>query len=379
MTTAQEVTKQLAALLRREHEAMADFIVALADFDRRGLWAELGHNSLFWFLHRELGLSKGAAQYRKIAAELAERVPQVVEPLRDGRLCLTTIVELANVLTPDNREQVLPRFFGLSRQEAAAVVAELQPAEAPPQRDVVTAVRAPVPTPTPPVAEAAPPLSPVRRPAANDAGWLADLPGANSPSTSRGLSSQHAEQRDAVEPLTADLRRLHLTVDRECLDLFSAARDLLSHSDPDASSNDILKAALRLLIADREKKKAAVVERPRKDPPPSSDPDDAIPASVKRAVWTRDGGRCPWALANGGICACTTRLEYAHIKARADGGLPTIDNIRLLCRFHNQHEARLRFGDAFMDRVTREAQQVRTRRTDVAPTTDRQPCLDLGP
>ena len=50
----------LARLLRREHEAAADFLLALADFDRRRGWEPLGHASLFAFLHRELGLSKGA-------------------------------------------------------------------------------------------------------------------------------------------------------------------------------------------------------------------------------------------------------------------------------------------------------------------------------
>ena len=38
MITARESTMRLAELLRREHVAMADFLVALADFDRRRLW-----------------------------------------------------------------------------------------------------------------------------------------------------------------------------------------------------------------------------------------------------------------------------------------------------------------------------------------------------
>jgi len=54
---------------------MADFLVALADFDRRRSWEELGYSSLFYFLHRELGLSKGAAHYRKTAAELVQSHP----------------------------------------------------------------------------------------------------------------------------------------------------------------------------------------------------------------------------------------------------------------------------------------------------------------
>jgi hypothetical protein len=68
METARALTENLATLLRRENGALAEFLVALADFDRRRLWVELGHASLFAFLHRELRLSKAAAQYRKVAA-----------------------------------------------------------------------------------------------------------------------------------------------------------------------------------------------------------------------------------------------------------------------------------------------------------------------
>ncbi len=96
MNTAREFSSRLADLLAREHGALADFIVALAEFDRKRLWVDLGYSSLFHFLHRELGLSKGAAYYRKTAAELIQRVPEIVEPLRAGRLCMTTIAELAN-------------------------------------------------------------------------------------------------------------------------------------------------------------------------------------------------------------------------------------------------------------------------------------------
>ena len=93
---------------------------------------------MFYFLHRELGLSKGAAFYRKTAAELIQRYPEVVEPLREGKLCITSVVELAKVITPENRGEVVPRFFHASKREAKAVAAELRPSEAAPHRDVVT-------------------------------------------------------------------------------------------------------------------------------------------------------------------------------------------------------------------------------------------------
>jgi hypothetical protein len=54
MTTARHLTLHLVDLLRREHAALAELLLALADFDRRRLWVELGHASFFSFLHREL-------------------------------------------------------------------------------------------------------------------------------------------------------------------------------------------------------------------------------------------------------------------------------------------------------------------------------------
>ena len=112
---------------------MADFLLALADFDRKERWRELGHTRLFYFLRRELGLSAGAAQYRKTAAELIQRFPSVEAGLREGRLCLSTVVEIARVLTPENEQEVLPRFFGLSRREAERVAVSIRPVEAPPR------------------------------------------------------------------------------------------------------------------------------------------------------------------------------------------------------------------------------------------------------
>jgi hypothetical protein len=139
-TTARHDAAHLADLLRAEHHAMAAFLTALAEFDRRRGWLELGYTGLFHFLHRDLGLSKGAAHYRKTAAELLQRVPEVVEPLRDGRLCLSSIVEAARVVTPENRAALLPRFFGLSAREAREVTAALCPVADPPRRELVTAL-----------------------------------------------------------------------------------------------------------------------------------------------------------------------------------------------------------------------------------------------
>ena len=75
----------------------------------------------------------------KVAARLIQKLPEVVQPLRDGRLCPTGIVALAKELTVENPLAILLRFFHLSRREAAEVSAAIRLVEQPPLRDVVTA------------------------------------------------------------------------------------------------------------------------------------------------------------------------------------------------------------------------------------------------
>jgi hypothetical protein len=139
MNNARESSRRLADLLRREQGALADFLAALSEFDRQRLWVQLGHASLFDYLHRELGLSRGSAHYRKVAAQLIQRFPEVVEPLREGKLWITVVLELARVITPENSAAVLPRFFHRSKQEAKAVAVEIRPAEVVPRKEMVTA------------------------------------------------------------------------------------------------------------------------------------------------------------------------------------------------------------------------------------------------
>ncbi|BDG02189.1 HNH endonuclease [Anaeromyxobacter oryzae] len=349
MNTARALSANLASLLRREHSALGAFLVALADFDRRRAWMTLGHASLFAYLHRELRLSKAAAQYRKVAAELIEEVPAVGEALGEGRLCLTSIVEAARVVTAQNWETVLPRFFGLSRREAMEVVAELQPHPAPPTRTIVSPMR------TAPSKVAAGPASalptlPLEVGAAGPAEENC-TPGSSGELTmreGRRPAAPAAAPRPAeVVPLTADLRRFHLTVSDRFLRKLQAAKDALSHARPGATEEELLEAGLDLLLEKAAKRKG-LVAKPRKTPRPAKS--DHIPAHVKRAVMERDGGRCQFRLPSGEICGSTHQLEFDHIEPVALGGASTVDNVRIACRRHNIISARRVFGDDWMDR-----------------------------
>ena len=171
--------------------------------------------------------------------------------------------------------------------------------------------------------------------------------------------------RTITEPLTANLRRLHVTVSKRFTEKLEAARDALSHSHPGADVEAILEAGLDLVI-ERAAARKGLVKRPRtqrKAPvprPPSSETAEPaevevkrtrhIPAAVRREVWTRDGGRCQFRLESGELCGSTHRLQFDHVRPVALGGESTVPNLRLACAAHNLLAARRVFGDALMDR-----------------------------
>jgi hypothetical protein len=365
MMTAREESSRLADLLRCEHHALAEFLIALAAFDRERKWVSLGYKSLFAFLTRELGLSKGAAYYRMTAAELVQRYPEVLEALREGKLCLTSIVELSKVIAPENWAEVLLRYFHLSKREAKEVTAELLPVAAPPLRTVVTALPAesgpafPLAASLGPTVETACSSVPVHP--ANLLHANAAVPGGVHAPCGAGAKATK------VEPLTADLSRIHVTVSRRLLAKLAAAKDALSHSHPGASEETIIETGLDLIL-ERTARRRGLVKNPRKKalalhvPPaptketavPTKDPGRYVAADVRRAIWERDQGKCQWKLEGGGICGETRRVELDHVEPFAKGGrILKPEDGRVLCDFHQDVSARKEFGDGLMSHYTR--------------------------
>ncbi|HYG69172.1 MAG TPA: HNH endonuclease signature motif containing protein, partial [Anaeromyxobacteraceae bacterium] len=247
-----------------------------------------------------------------------------------------------------------PRFFGLSRQDAEALVASIRPAEVIPTREVVTAVR-------PPAADRALALA-VEAPALLPADQCVS-PGETAPAPATALGTPPVRAlppgrplppapppRAAVEPLDAEVARLHLTVTRRLLEKLEAARDALGHSIPTGDAAAIIERGLDLVLAEHAKRQG-LVDRPQQKRRPSRP--DHVPAAVKRQVWRRAGGRCEFVLESGERCGCTGRLQYDHIRPTALGGPSTVENVRLVCAAHNLIAARRVFGDAKVDRYGR--------------------------
>lgn len=121
-------------------------------------------------------------------------------------------------------------------------------------------------------------------------------------------------------------------------------------SVPDGDLAKIVDRALTLLLQHAERTKHAATSRPRATGE-SNATGRHVPAAVRRAVWSRDGGRCAF-VGPDGRCDETGFLEFHHVVPFAAGGKTVLKNLELRCRAHNAHEAAVHFG---ADRATRRA------------------------
>ena len=239
---ARALTENLAALLRREHDALAEFLVALADFDQPPAMGRAGAFVTLLFPAPRAPALQGRRPVPEGRGRAHPAGPGRRRAAQEGRLCLTSIIEAARVVTAENWETVLPRFYGLSRREAMEVVADLQPHPAPP-----TEVSSPrfvrvVRRPPRRRCRASPlrrPRSPSERPPSRARAqqrarsgpacfpaWLASEP---TPSASAPVAPAPPLE---VAPLTAEQSRLHVTVSREFMRKLEAAHDALSAAMP---------------------------------------------------------------------------------------------------------------------------------------------------
>jgi hypothetical protein len=309
-----------------ERQATTQLIACLMEVDARRLYLGEGCSSLFTYCMQVLHLSEHAAYGRIEAARAARRFPRILALLADGDLTLTAVCLLAPHLTADNHEAVLDEARYKSKREVEQLVAALHP-----RPDVRTSVRK-LPGPTPAA----------RRPNALPADMI-DLTASTEPSEPPLPPSPPATSPPVVVPLAPERYKVQVTVSRQTYEKLRRAQDLLRHSIPDGDPAAIVDRALTLLVAELERVKLAATDRPHRAPAARSEQSRHIPATVKRAVWARDAGRCAFVGRNG-RCRETGFLEFHHVVPYARGGPPSVDNIELRCAAHNAYESALCFG-----------------------------------
>ena len=323
------LTERLYELRKQERALLVELLAYLAEVDRRKLYLELGFSSLFAFLTDHLGYTRSAAFRRSTAARLLARYPIVAEYLADGRLVLTTLVELREAFEVAPLQVVLDRAAGRTEDQVRELVAALRPRPEP--IDLLRRLPTTTPPPVPPTPSSAGPA------------LTADPPPISPPPPPAPAA------RPRIEPIAQDRHVLRVTVSSDFVTDLEAVRAALSHQIPDRDLEKVLHECLRRTLRDSQRRRRGG-DRPRVTTTPRREDSRYIPADVRREVWRRDEGSCAFVGANGHRCGSTFQLQLHHIEPFARGGKSTASNLTVRCSRHNRFHADKDYGSEYMRR-----------------------------
>lgn len=154
--------------------------------------------------------------------------------------------------------------------------------------------------------------------------------------------SPQKDRPDLIRPLGPGRNLFSFSGSDSLLRKVERGKELLWHKFPDGRLEHILEQAMDDMLQKRDPALKAAVRAEAE----AGGHGRYVPLSMRLEVWRRDEGRCAFAADDGRRCAEKSGLEYDHIRPYAMGGATDADNLRLLCRAHNQLRAREDFGDA---------------------------------
>jgi 5-methylcytosine-specific restriction endonuclease McrA len=350
-----QVKQRLMVKVVEDRANETEILVLIGEADARKIYIDEGYTSMYAWCIEFFHFSKEVAFRRIHVARMARQYPLLFAAVEDGRLHLSAVRLIAPHLTPENVEEIVARATHRTCEEIEEMLA----------RRVVrleTLLEGSIPSRHLPQAPSSPaPTSPAPSSPAPTSSEMALMipPLAVRPVMSSSAPAPEAVSVSAVAP--APEPRVSIALEHRVHQKLQYARALLSHSIPLGSDSQVIERALDELIAKVERVKYGAVKRPRQ-PKPSKLRRRTIPAHVRRSVRERDGDQCTSTSENGQRCAARDALEFDHIQPVARGGKSTVENVRLLCRGHNQNEAEKSLGAEFMHKKRAEAAARRSRR-----------------
>lgn len=295
-----ELDQNMISLAQQERKLLAEVLLTLREIDRRRLYLKLAYGSLFDYLTKHIGYSAGSAQRRIDAARLMGEVPEVKTKIEQGKINLTQL-------------SLMQRAVRQVKLSGKSVTRELK-------QELLTCLE----TKTQTESEVLVAQS-------------LDLPRIEK-------TIQKTQKDESV--------RLEITLTKKQFELLEQARAIVSHAVPSGDLAKVIEYLATQVIAkkgdnttwesQRESRThfAATLAVNSQELPPHLRPMPVarkpIPASIKKRIFARDT-RCTHVdHKTGRLCGSTWQLELDHIQPLYAGGGNAAENLRILCRRHNQ-------------------------------------------
>ena len=276
-----------------EKKSTLSLLEFLSEVDRRRLYAARGFGSLWEYVHKALGYSEAQASEPVASMRLINRVPEVANQLREGKLTLTTTAKLAffarrENLTPDKTALILEKIIGKPSREVERVLIAEQTA-----------------------------IIPVRP--------------------------------DRIKAVSSKTTRLSFDADEEFLELVEKVKQI--KGNPALGLEELFKLAMTEFIKKRQPKTKSQKTDQTSPIPRAPEVRSVttqsryIPTAVRAAVRTRSKDQCEYVDAlTKQHCENKYGLQFDHIQPLTLEGTSEMHNIRHLCRTHNLLMATQIFG-----------------------------------
>ena len=308
--TDKELVVRTEKLRGEEKALLHTLLLHFGEIDSRKLYRDEGFSSMFVYLTGGFGYSESSAYKRITAARALRAHPELLKAFSSGELTFSALVELAKGVDEENVGELLRKCRGQSKAEVAEVVAAVQAPEVPRRRkERVRVVRAK--------------SSDGRAPLFEDS----TFPGK--------VDEPELEPQPQYE--------VSFQADEEFMKLYREVKSLAGGS----SMKEVVGKALKDYVkrnSAKEKQKRRERRKARIEKATPTKRTRHIPAPVRDEVFLRDKGQCAFTSDTGNQCCATEHLEIDHIVPFSLGGSHDPENLRLLCRAHNQLEAERVFG-----------------------------------
>jgi hypothetical protein len=332
-----ELDQALKMLVGREREIMGEILLHLQEVDRRRLYLKFSFGSLFDYLTIHLGYSNGSAQRRIDACRLSCEVPSLLQDLESGELNLTQVSLLQKAIRQKQAQTSAaqsPAIHQVQTQEKQEILQKLK-SKSIAESEILIAKALEI-----------------------------------------EIQAQTQIRYQADESV-----RIELRLSRTQWEKLKQLRDLLSHSLPNGSWDQVIEFVTDRFIASKMKNSSKVKseEKQRRDKERRENQrtddqkeEENLGVNLERKIVKEAGSETtdqvtekqkPQSLyrlrklvlerdrccqyrdsLTSKICASTWQLQVDHVQPRWAGGLDEIKNLRLLCAQHNREIYRQQTG-----------------------------------
>ena len=286
------IVENFKLLMETERLTTAEIVEYVREMDRRKLFLDHGHTSLFAFLTKGLGYAPASAQRRIESARLLDCVPELKQDLESGSLNLTQVSIVAHSIRQKLKEEPGVRFTNEDKQDLLNKVKNQDTRET--EKILAQELKLEI----------------------------------------KVHEKQKIQSDESV--------RLEITLSKDEMETIDRVKDLISHMHPNPTWAEIINYLAREFVKRKDplKKKttsAAEVMTRQKSGVGEATPADQsrfISAEKRRAISHRDKS-CRWKCGTE-VCGSTFQLQIDHIQPVWAGGGNEVENLQALCSIHNQ-------------------------------------------